>query len=405
MYQLLRMRNDGLRERMIQFARDLVRTASPSLSEAAVADRVEAEMRDLGYQDVVRDDAGNVVGVFHGRESAPTLLMTCHMDTMPAGAVEEWTDDPLCGKIEDGRLYGLGAGDCKGGLAAYLYAGALLKRSLLPLRGNLVVAMTVAQENGSNGGVRALFEKTLPDLELKPDYAMLGEPTGLGLYYGHDGWTELEIRVEGANASQVDDATRAVLRSLDATPAGDEVEALIVRAPRFDDLENGRRGMIRLGRRLYESEKLDTVLNQVKHTASLATGGSEGVAVDVAVRQEEQTYYTGTTTVARHVTNAWAIDPYHRLMTRARQALGAAGCGVKTGKWQLGRLGMGTAGSVLVGEFGVPTIGYGPGCEDHVHTPNEAVETAAVSECAYGAAAVAHSLIGIPVCGWTSDEI
>ncbi len=66
---------------------------------------------------------------------------------------------------------------------------------------------------------------------------------------------------------------------------------------------------------------------------------------------------------------------------------------------------MGTAGGVLVNQFHVPAIGYGPGSEDTCHVPNESVSVARVREAIYGTAAMAHSLVGVPVCGWTIDEI
>jgi acetylornithine deacetylase/succinyl-diaminopimelate desuccinylase-like protein len=66
---------------------------------------------------------------------------------------------------------------------------------------------------------------------------------------------------------------------------------------------------------------------------------------------------------------------------------------------------MGTAGGVLVNEFQVPAIGYGPGSEDTCHVPNESVSVARLSQAILGTAAIAHSLVGVPVCGWTVDEI
>ena len=123
------------------------------------------------------------------------------------------------------------------------------------------------------------------------------------------------------------------------------------------------------------------------------------------VRRENQRLYTGKVDVVRHVARAWSTDPFNPMIDRARQALEAAGCPVKPGKWQLGRLGMGTAGGVLVNEYKIPTVGYGPGLESQAHAEGEYVEIEKVISATYGSAVIAHALAGIPVCGWTSDEI
>ena len=181
MYSILKNKNEGLKQNTLAFAEELVRVPSVTLNEAKIAGLVEAKMREIGYDKVFRDEAGNVVGVMLGREAEPTVLLNSHLDTI----AQAESNPP---RVENGRLYGMGAADCKGGLAAQVFTGALLRRSLLPLRGNLVVAATVAEENGRSTGVRVLMERTLPLLGMKPAFAILGEPTGLGLYYGHDGW-------------------------------------------------------------------------------------------------------------------------------------------------------------------------------------------------------------------------
>ena len=332
----------------------------------------------------------------------PAMLWVGHVDTIEAA---------LFGppRTDGDRLHGLGAADCKGGLAAQVFVGALLKRSLLPLKGNLVIAATVGQERGHSVGVRALLQKTLPELKLKPTYAILGEPTGLGLYYGHDGWVEVEIRVEGANPFHVDDAARAILNDFDSTyretRQTEPCEAVAMGQPQFEDVKGMRAATIRMARRLRMSEDVGDVVSQIKHNASLVAQPNGAFAVEVAVRQQNQKLYTGRTMLVHHVTHAWATDPFHPLVERSRQALAAAGLEARPGRWQLDRLGMGTAGSTLLKDFQVPTIGYGPGTEPAAHACNEFVEVEKVVEAVYGTTAVVHGLVGIPVFGWTMDEV
>ena len=402
MYDILKSRMESLRDDATKFARDLVSVESISLHEEQVADLVEQKMRTLGFHKVVRDDYGNVMGVLLGRQANSTLALVSHLDTVTAAA-----DDAHPCHVTDGKLFGLGAADCKGGLAAQLYAAYLLKYSLLPLDGNIVVAGTVAEENGLGLGVRGLMERTLPEMGLKPNYVILGEPTGLGLYYGHDGWMEMDIEVEGLNPFQVDDIARNIAGDLGETMGNPEAAG-----ENFVLAHRGRRqqggvatASLRVARRLRQHGDEVGMLNQVTHEARQSARNAGAVEVAVQVRQDAQRLYTGRTAVARRVVSAWNTDPFDPLMTRARQVLAAAGCASQPGKWQLGRLGMGTAGSVLVNEFKTPTIGYGPGNEAQAHERGEFVELEKIYTAIYGTAAIAHSLIGIPVCGWTADEI
>lgn len=400
MFTILKNKNEGLKRDVLAFAEQLVRTPSVTADEGALAGLVETKMREIGYDKVFRDDVGNVVGVMIGHEAEPTVLLNCHLDTVKATG-----SNPV--RQENGLLYGTGAADCKGGLAAQVFTGALLRRSLLPLRGNLVVAATVAEENGRSTGTRTLMERTLPALGMKPTFAILGEPTGLGLYYGHDGWMEMDVTVEGSNPFHVDDAAKAIFDDFgaDCGRSGAEPQSVSISRPRFETVSGVRRATIPVTKRLCYGENADKVMSQMKRDATLVYQSGGSVAVEVAVRKETKRLYNGQTTTVQHVTHAWAIDPFHPLMTRARQSLAAAGCEVRPGKWELGRLGMGTAGSFLVQDFAVPTIGYGPGDEEQAHAAAECVETAKITECVYGTTAMVHGLIGIPVCGWTSDEI
>ena len=177
MYSLLAAKTRGLEAEALAFTQQLIRTPSPRCTNMKWAQLVEERMRAIGYENVHIDDYGNVVGVLPGRQGEPTLLLSSHMDTAGEGQPEAWQESPYSGEVRDGVLYGLGASDCKAGLVAQIYAGGLLRRALLPLKGNLVVAATVSEEQGGSPGLRHLMQDTLPSLDLRPDFAILaGRP-------------------------------------------------------------------------------------------------------------------------------------------------------------------------------------------------------------------------------------
>jgi acetylornithine deacetylase/succinyl-diaminopimelate desuccinylase-like protein len=409
MYSLLHSRAHTLSDPAVDLTRELIQTPSPSLKEHSVAGVIERTMRNCGFDRVVRDDHGNVLGVFFGLEPGPTLLLVSHMDTVRADDAAGWSNQPLLGKFEGTRLSGLGAADCKGGVAAQLFAAIALKRSILPLRGNLVVAATVAEENGAALGVRALLGKTLPELGLVPQWAVLGEPTNLGLYYGHEGWAELTVRIEGHDMFHVSDAGKAVFEDFNLHGAGGRLqngkENLSVGEPIFSNDGGPPTAEVRVTRRLLLGQHIEDVMSQTKYAASAAVHLAGSVGVEVDLVEERQQLGTGQTKAVSRITLPWTTDPFSPLIERSHQALLAAECAARPGQWTLDRLGMGTAGGALVHEFHIPTVGYGPGDEKAAHSRDEYVDTKNIAEAIYGTASIAHSLIGVPVFGWSSDEI
>ncbi len=410
MYDLLRQRQEGVADAVLDLTRDLVRIPSLSRAERGVSERMIRAMHESrAFDRVLGDEVGNVGGVQFGIEPGPTLLLLSHQDTVAADAPDAWSRSPYAATHDDGTIFGLGAADCKGGMAAQLYAAVILRRSLLPLRGALVVAATVAEENGVGVGIRHLLEQTLPDLDLVPEYAILGEPTDLGIYYGHDGWVELEIHVEGRDLFQVVDAGDAIRRDLG--PAAAAAPATVTRAmidvgsPRVVG-QNGRsRAVVPVERRILRGESLGDVVEQVRSRAAVSAQATGRVGVEVGVAEERQELYTGVARRTQRLATPWTTDPFGALPRRAFQALGAAACTRRTGEWTLSRLGMGTAGSTLVNDFKIATIGYGPGEEELAHARDEHVAVDKIRESVLGTAAMAQSLIGVPVYGWSADEI
>ena len=117
---------DELYPRMVQFLADLIRIRSYTGEEAEAVQRTLAELRQIGCREVWMDTAGNALGMIGNGK--PLILYDAHLDTNEVGDERGWPYPPLEGHIEGDVLYGLGASDCKGGVAAILYGLAILNQ-------------------------------------------------------------------------------------------------------------------------------------------------------------------------------------------------------------------------------------------------------------------------------------
>jgi acetylornithine deacetylase len=196
----------------ISLLRDLVAidSVNPSLvpgaaGEGAIGEAIATHMRAMGLDVHVREVAPgrpNVVGVLEGREPGPSLMFCGHIDTV---GVEGMTApfDPV---IRDGRLYGRGSQDMKGGVAAMIDA-ARVARERGFTRGRLIVAAVADEEYASLGADQLVTEWTA-------DAAVVTEPTDLQIAIGHKGfaWFEIETRGRAAHGSRPRDGRDAILR-------------------------------------------------------------------------------------------------------------------------------------------------------------------------------------------------
>jgi succinyl-diaminopimelate desuccinylase len=157
------------RDELIALTRDLVRIPSvvrpgdPGATEAAVAAHVERWLRAEGFAVEVHEVAPgrpNVLGAIGDGRGGPTLLLEGHTDVVTEGDAREWTHRPFGGDVVDGRLYGRGSADMKGGLAAAMIAAAAIACAGAPLGGRLVVGALVDEE-GDMLGARHLCTTVL----------------------------------------------------------------------------------------------------------------------------------------------------------------------------------------------------------------------------------------------------
>ena len=195
----------------VAIARALVATPSvnPEIEEsgtgeAAVAELTAGWLRAWGLSvETFEVAAGrwNVVGRLVGNGVGPTLLLNGHLDTV---GVAGMSVEPFGAELKDGRLWGRGSCDMKGGVAALLAATARLARD--PLPGVLVVALTADEEHASLG-MEALVRSGM-----RADAAVVCEPTGLAVMPAHKGfvWVEAAFRGRAAHGSRPDAGVDAI---------------------------------------------------------------------------------------------------------------------------------------------------------------------------------------------------
>ena len=164
----------------LAFAQELIATPSPNPpgDERAVADLTREGLQRLGISDVTElaavEHRPNLVVRIPGSGKGPTLILSGHLDTKPAGDMDRWESDPWDPVIRGGDLYGLGSGDMKVAVAAMVYAGAALSR-VGGWSGELQLVFTADEEAGSNLGSKWMAAEG----HLHGDAAIIGEPCGV----------------------------------------------------------------------------------------------------------------------------------------------------------------------------------------------------------------------------------
>ena len=150
----------------------------------------------------------SVVGRLRGTGGGPTLMFNAHYDTVGVEGMEA----PFAASVENGRLYGRGAYDMKGALAACIEAARLLHDSGTRLAGDILVAAVADEEYASLGTADLVARRARGELPF--DAAIVTEPTSLDLCVAHRGFTWIEITTRGraAHGSRYRDGVDANLR-------------------------------------------------------------------------------------------------------------------------------------------------------------------------------------------------
>lgn len=379
-------------EAMIGFALCLIGEESLSGEEGKVADLVAAEMARLGLE-VERDELGNVTGTLDAGPG-PCVLLDSHMDTVGVTDSSAWSRSPK-GELVGDRIYGRGAMDMKGPLAAAVHGVAALKGNLS--RGKVVVSATVAEELVEGPATERVADR------VKPDFAVICEATSLRVARGQRGRAEVRVEVFGrpthssrpALGVNAAEAMADVVRSLRGVPVPrHEVlgEGILVLT---DVISRPYPGLsvvpdycvATFDRRTLPGETEADVLSPIREAVGRALEGT-GAAGEVSIAEDDFECYTGARVQAPNFAPAWYFDGDAEVVQRTLQGLGRAGLPAETTHYAFCTNGSGTAG-----RRGIPTVGFGPGDEELAHRADEHIEVDQLVAGARGHAAIVKCLI------------
>jgi acetylornithine deacetylase/succinyl-diaminopimelate desuccinylase family protein len=199
----------NLEEEAVSFLQEMVQTPSvnPPGDYAAILDLLRDRYDEYGWDVEVEwapEDLLEDLGLPHPRPNVlayvtrgdgPTVALNAHIDTVPVEA-SKWSYDPFGATVDDGRLYGRGARDSKGRIAAYTLAARALEDSgLLPEDVTLVLALTADEETGGEAGAGHVVESGA----LRADYAIV-EGSTYAVEYASSGVLTFRVDVDGASA-------------------------------------------------------------------------------------------------------------------------------------------------------------------------------------------------------------
>ncbi len=351
----------------------LVRIKSLTAHEKDVQMELKRQMEEAGFDEVFIDGMGNVIGrIGRGKK---ILAIDGHMDTVDIGNQANWSFDPLGGEIKDGYVHGRGSVDQKGGPAAFVTAGRILKELGFDKDITVWFVGSVMEEDCDGLCWKYIIEED----KIVPDAVILTEPTNLNLYRGQRGRMEMQIHFHGrsshgsapergVNAIYMASGVALEIAKLNERLAFDEflgkgsitVTEIISRSPSLCAVSDYAR--IHVDRRLTTGETRETAVRELEE---LIKGLNANVELPdyrekafTGLEYGMEKYYPTWKTAEDHISVRTGVAAYKKLFGREPVV----------DKWTFS-----TNGIMTCGIFGIPTIGFGPGNEVLAHAPDEKV--------------------------------
>ena len=397
LYQTIYRHAKEIENDTVRILMDLVRTPSFSSKEKDAVQVVRREMEKLGFDEIRIDGLGSIIGRIG--DGPKTIAFDAHLDTVSPGDRAQWSFDPFQPKVEDGKVWGRGTVDQKGGMAALLSAARLIKE--LNLNDNLTIYFTgTVMEEDCEG---LSWQHLIKEDKIRPELVVITEPTNMNIYRGHRGRMEMRVEVKGrsCHSSAPERGDNAVYK---IARIALEIEKLNERLRSDSSFGKGTTAVteakssspslcavpdgasIHIDRRLTSGDSRESAIAEVEDAAKRA--GCDDA--NVIVLTFEDAAYTGKVYPAEKYFPAWALDENSPFLKSAADVYtGVFGKIPSPGLWTYS-----SNAVAIAGMYGIPCFLLGPGDEKFAHAPNEACPIEHLSGAAAFYAALVAKLNG-----------
>jgi putative selenium metabolism hydrolase len=381
------------KQALIEFTQRLVRQQSLSGEEGPVTQLVIDEMKSLGFDKVWVDENGSAIGVIEGTQPGKTILFDAHTDTVGIAPGSVWTKDPFGGELIDGYLYGRGAADMKGALAAMVHAAGSVDRG--KISGRVVVSASVLEEVYEGGALKTVMDA------VNPDYVVIGESSNFNLVHGGRGRAEIHLETIGkpshSSSPQLGvNAVHLMMKVIEEVEKiklgehpllGPAILALtdIISEPYPGYSVIPSRCKATYDRRLLPNETTDDVLDAIMSLPAL-----KGINYNAVIAQGEHKSYTGATLTCTKFFPAWELEPEHPFVQSALKGLRESGLNPQLSAYRFC-----TNAAYSMGQAGVPTVGFGPGTEADAHVVDERLSLESLEKVTVGYGGIIQAVLGV----------
>lgn len=374
----------GYESDMTAFLRAIVKNPGESCDEKAHIETIAAEMRKVGFDEVIIDPQGNVIGYMGTGDRI--IAYDAHIDTVGIGNKANWNFDPYEGYENETEIGGRGTSDQCGGIVSAVYGAKIMKElNLIPTECKVMVTGTV-QEEDCDG---LCWQYIINEDKVRPEFVVITEPTNNKIYRGHRGRMEIRVDVQGVSChgSAPERGDNAIYKMADILQ---EVRDLNPKLHHDDFLGKGTLAVseifftspsrcavadscsISIDRRLTDGETFQSALDEIAALPSVKNYNAK-----VSMYNYDRPSYTGLVYETECYFPTWVIPEDHDACQAVVESFTGTYGTPTVDKWTFS-----TNGVSIMGREGIPCVGLGPGKEEEAHAPNEKTWKADLVQCA-----------------------